>query len=239
MTNSTQEQYDQLWSGAWGDMQSLGPVHRRQREELLKMISKLDVATLLDVGCGSGENLAGVARAFPELQLSGADVSPEALAIAARQAPTAHLHKLDVQYETLDEQFDLVLSVQVLEHLPNDESALRNMSLMAKRYVVASTMRGRMRRSEVAIGHSRNYSDADLRDKAERAGLEVLDLFGWGFPFYSPLYPTLAEWLPGGPPQGTIRSSRQLIANFLYRLYALNIPRRGDVVTMVARPKNS
>ncbi len=238
-TNSAEKQYDELWSGAWGDMQRLGPVHRRQREELLKLIAKLGVTTVLDVGCGSGDNLAGLAHAFPQMQLTGADLSPEALAIAARQAPAARLQKLDVQHEALNERFDLVLSVQVLEHLPDDVSALRNMALMANQYVVATTMRGTMRRSELAIGHLRNYTDSDLRNKAEQAGLEVLDIFGWGFPFYSPLYRTVVEWLPGGPPQGTIGSSRQAMANFLYHLYALNIPRHGDVVTLVARPNTA
>ena len=50
MTNSNREKYDQLWSGAWGDMQRLGPVHRRQTEALIKLVTKLNVRTVLDVG---------------------------------------------------------------------------------------------------------------------------------------------------------------------------------------------
>ena len=95
-------------------------------------------------------------------------------------------------------------------------------------------MRGRMRHSERAIGHFRNYSDVELRAKAEAAGLRVVDIFGWGFPFYSPLYRTVIEWLPRGPPKGNF----DVIANFLYWLYAFNIPRRGDVVIMLVRHKD-
>lgn len=237
MTNSTREQYDELWSGAWGDIQRLGPVHRRQTEALLKLIAKLEVRTVLDVGCGSGDNLAALAHAMPQLELWGADVSPEALALAKQRVPAANLRELDVQCENLKESFDLVMAIQVVEHLADDTAAMRNMALMAKQWVLVTTMRGFMRPSEKSIGHLRNYSDNDLREKAASAGLEVVDLFGWGFPFYSPLYRTVVEWLPGGPPQGKIGARQQTLANALYHLYSLNIPRRGDVVTMLARPR--
>jgi ubiquinone/menaquinone biosynthesis C-methylase UbiE len=239
MTNSTREKYDQLWSGAWGDIQRLGPVHRRQTEELLKLVTRLNVRTVLDVGCGSGDNLAALKHAMPQLELSGVDVSPEALALAAQRVPGASLRGLDVQSENLNERFDLVMAIQVIEHLADDRAALCNMARMAKQWVLVTTMRGHMRPSENSIGHLRNYSDNDLREKAASAGLEVVDLFGWGFPFYSPLYRTAVEWLPGGPPQGKIGTKQQTFANALYHLYSLNIPRRGDVVTMLARPKES
>jgi SAM-dependent methyltransferase len=236
---STREQYDQLWTGAWGDQQQFGPVHQHQRNELLRLTSKLNVRTVLDVGCGGGDNLAALASAIPDLELSGVDVSPQALALASRRVPSARLLELDVQQRRLDESFDLVMAIQVIEHLSDDTTALRNMSSMAKKWVLVTTMRGRMRPSERVIGHFRNYSDADLRSKAESAGLEVVDLFGWGFPFYSPLYRTMIEWLPSGPPQGKIGSKQRVFANILYRLYSFNVPRRGDVVTMLARPRGN
>jgi hypothetical protein len=129
------------------------------------------------------------------------------------------------------------MSLQVIEHLADDVAALRHMAAMADRWVLVSTMRGRMRASEQAIGHLRNYTDQELRRKASEAGLEVVDLFGWGFPFYSPLYRTAVEWLPGGPPQGPMENLSATVGRLLYFLYRLNIPRRGDVVTVLARPR--
>ena len=239
MKSSTQETYDQLWTKTWGDLQRYGPVHRHQTEELLRLIAGLEVNTVLDVGCGSGENLAALAQTFPRMHLSGVDVSPEALSLAAQRVSGASLRQLDVQCERLNQRFDLVMAIQVIEHLSDDVTALSNMAQMAKRWVLVTTMRGRMRESERAIGHFRNYSDKELRTKAAKAGLEVTDIFGWGFPFYSPIYRTMVEWLPCGPPDGAISRKWQLAASFLYRLYALNIPRRGDVVTLLARPQKS
>src|SRR5205814_10260815 len=106
MTKTSCKQYDQLWSEAWGDMQRFGPVHRHQREQLLRLISKLNVRTILDVGCGAGDNLASIAEAMPHLTLSGADVSSEALALTAKRVSGVSLHQLDVQQETLKDRFD-------------------------------------------------------------------------------------------------------------------------------------
>ena len=236
-TPVSREAYDRLWSQTWGDQQTFGPVHRRMRRVLLALIRELGPASVLDVGCGSGGNLAAIAQVMPNSVLSGVDVSPEALALAAERVPSARFRQLDAQKDKLDERFDLVLCNQVIEHLMDDTAALRNMTLMAKRWVLATSMRGRMRPSERAIGHLRNYSNGELRTKADKAGLEVVDIFGWGFPFYSPLYRTVVEWIPGGPPQGKIESGQRIFADLLYHLYGLNIPRRGDVVTLLARPK--
>ena len=76
---------------------------------------------------------------------------------------------------------------------------------------------------------------SELRDKAVQAGLDVVDVFGWGFPFYSPLYRTVIEWIPGGPPTGEMGRASAVVARALYQLYRLNVPRRGDVVTLLVR----
>ena len=233
----SQEVYDRLWKEAWGDLQRLGPVHRHQRKALIALITKLGVRSVLDVGCGSGENLVALSRAMSHLELAGVDISPEALTLASRRVLGARLRELDAQRHKLDERFDLVMAIQVIEHLSDDVAALRNMAAMADRWVLVTSMRGRMRPSEVAIGHLRNYSDDELCRKAASAGLEVVDLFGWGFPFYSPLYRTVIEWLPSGSPQGPMGKGQRAVAYFLYLLYCLNVPRWGDVVTLLARPR--
>jgi SAM-dependent methyltransferase len=228
--------YDRLWRETWGDMQRAGPVHIHQRRILLRVVRRISVVSVLDVGCGSGENLRALA-AVSGLKLFGADVSAAALTLARQRVPSAHLVQLDVQREKLPERFDLVMAIQVLEHLEDDVSALRHMAQMADHWVIATTMVGRMRQSERRIGHIRNYTFAELRDKASLAELEVVDLFGWGFPLYSPLYRTLVEFLPGGPPSKTTTPVSRLFAHLLSALYHLNVPRIGDVAFMLAKPK--
>jgi SAM-dependent methyltransferase len=232
---TTKDSYERLWTDAWGDLQHFGPVHRHQREALLRTIRRLEPASLCDVGCGSGENLLAFAS-VQGLALAGTDISDQALALARARVPSASFAQLDIQSQALPGAFDVVTAIQVVEHLADDVAAMRNMGRMAKRYVVVTTMCGRMRRSEAGIGHLRNYSPEELRAKAAAAGLEVVDLFGWGFPFYTPLYRSVVEWLPGGPPTGAMSRVSRAAASVLYQLYRLNLPRRGEVTTLIARP---
>ena len=226
--------YDELWQGTWGDLQRLGPVHRHARESLVRTVASLDVRTVLDVGCGSGDNveaLAGTGR----YELMGVDIAAGAVDVARKRVPKARFAVLDVEHESLPERFDLVMTLQVIEHVIDDLAALRNIAAMAGRYVFVATMQGRMRRSELAIGHVRNYSSVELRRKLELCGLEVVWIKGWGFPFYSPLYRTVSEWLPGGPPTGAMGPVSQLVASALYHVYRLNWPGRGDVISALTR----
>jgi 2-polyprenyl-3-methyl-5-hydroxy-6-metoxy-1,4-benzoquinol methylase len=227
------EQYDELWSGAWGDMQAFGPVHRHALERLVTTVAELPVRSVLDVGCGSGQNLRALA-AFKPYRLAGIDVSDKALEMARTAVPDAELHCMDVQFQKLETQFDLVMSLQVVEHVPDDLALLRNMRLMSNRYVIIATMEGKMRPSETRIGHLRNYSRAELAEKMKTVGLKPIRVEGWGFPFYSPVYRTAAEWLPGGPPDGPMGRIGRLAAALLYQLYKLNVTGKGDVLTVLA-----
>lgn len=228
--------YDKLWRTTYGDMQRIGPVHRHMRERLVRLVSRLDVQTVLDVGCGSGQDLAALAAAGT-WRLAGADVSKEALALARAQLPAVEFHELDLERASLPKKFDLVLNTQVIEHILDDVAAFRHLARMTRKYLFVSTTAGRMRKSEIPVGHVRNYSAIELCRKLELVGLEVVEMEGWGFPFYSPLFRTAAEWLPGGPPSGEQGRLGLVAAAALYQLYRLNLPGRGDVITALARPK--
>jgi SAM-dependent methyltransferase len=227
------ETYDELWSSDWGEIQRVGPVHRHVHEDAARVVGSLDVTSVLDAGCGSGDLLARLA-AMGRYQLAGTDVSAGALELARRRAPAAQVELLDLERDALDRQFDLVLSIQVVEHLLDDLAAFRHLAAMSRRYVFVSTMKDRMRRSERDIGHVRNYSTSELEHKLRAAGLDVLWIRGWGFPFYSPLYRSAVEWLPGRPPVGEVGPFARGVAKLLYHLYKLNVPGHGDVVSALA-----
>ena len=228
--------YDDVWRTAWGDMQSMGPVHRHLQEHLVSTVSALKVRRLLEVGCGSGENLAALA-VTGNYELTGADIAQGALDLAKQRVPQAHLLLLDIEKEVLPGQFDLVMSLQVVEHILDDIAALQNIARMARDFVLISSMQGKMRPSEIEIGHVRNYSALELRRKLEAVGLEVLKLWGWGFPFYSPFVPDISRMAARRPPMGPMGKLRRVVAQVLYHLYRLNLPGWGDVLYALARTR--
>src|SRR5262245_19437001 len=140
--------YNKLWSGFWGDIQRFGPVHRHIAEQLIELVSSLDVHSVMDVGCGSGDNLAAIA-ALNRYDLTGVDISSEAIGYAGLRVPSAKLYCLDIEHDLLPQKFDLVISIQVVEHLLDDLRAFKSIASMASRYVFISTLSGTMRPSEV------------------------------------------------------------------------------------------
>ena len=72
--------------------------------------------SLLELGCGTGAVLAGLA---PGLRTTGVDRSPEMLATAARKVATASLVEADITTFSLGTRFDVVICVfDTLNHLP-------------------------------------------------------------------------------------------------------------------------
>jgi SAM-dependent methyltransferase len=72
--------------------------------------------SVLELGCGSGAILAGLGSG---LNLTGVDLSPEMLEIAARRCPDADLHLGDMTTFSLPQRFDVVLCVfDTLNHVP-------------------------------------------------------------------------------------------------------------------------
>jgi SAM-dependent methyltransferase len=226
--------YDDVWRDVYGDMQAVGPVHRHMRRLLRRFLSGLRYETVLDVGCGAGDNLEllGGARRFV-----GVDVSEEALRRARQRRATGEYHQLDIERNSLEERFDLVFSSLVIEHLPDDRAALRHMRTMTAGHLLLTTIAGdfeRYRAWDEQMGHVRNYRRGELEEKLETAGFKVVRALYWGFPFYSPMARTLQNRMTSEP---SYSARTRLLAQLMYGLYFLNSSRRGDLLIALAQPR--
>ncbi len=141
MSTGVPYDYDSIWRHAYGDMQALGPVHRHMRRLCELQLRDLDYTSVLDVGCGAGHNLPLLSDGR-RVEIGGLDISPEALGRARGFWPGGQFTEADIQADRLDGTWDLVFSSLVLEHLPDDEAALRNMRAMAGRYLLVTTIAG-------------------------------------------------------------------------------------------------
>jgi SAM-dependent methyltransferase len=79
-------------------------------------------AALLDVGCGYGHLLA---RFRDPYELFGVELSEHAAAVARSQLPRAHLIRADLQDGLpFRERFDVVLAINVVEHLSDPRAGV-------------------------------------------------------------------------------------------------------------------
>jgi SAM-dependent methyltransferase len=227
--------YDELWSETWGEMQDIGPVHRHTARIIVDTMRPLGIRSIVDVGCGNGANLTAIQHSLKIEDVVGLDISPGALVVAARRV-RGQFHAADLeQAPALPRTFDMVLTSQVIEHLHDDDAFLRKLRAMCGQYVFVGTMQGRMRKSEVHIGHLRNYSRRGLEEKMRAAGFSIEKVIEWGFPFYSPIYRTLIEFIGGQTADISYSKRDRMVANFLYQLYRLNMSRKGDVLMILGK----
>ena len=225
--------YDDIWNQAYGDMQDMGPVHRHMRRMLGDLLGEIEYESVLDVGCGAGHNLPLLCAGRQLNRVSGADISTEALMRARERADADFVH-LDIERDTLDDTWDLVFSSLVLEHLPDDLSALRHMRAMTGKHLLVTTIAGnfeRYRAWDEQMGHVRNYAVGELEEKAGAAGFEVDRAIYWGFPFYSPIARILQNRMTSEPSYGL---ATRVLARLMYAAYFLNSRRRGDLLILLA-----
>ena len=113
----------------------------RFHRKIVAEVVALSPQSFLDAGCGEGFVARGIIDAAPGINLTGCDVSPSALEIAADANPEARFVPGSVvELPFPDRAFDVVGCFEVLEHLPGDlpRRALSELARVARRAVVLS-----------------------------------------------------------------------------------------------------
>lgn len=121
----------------WSDPQMVRDHSGEGRLELFRCIVDMlaekgigiDGRTVADVGCGTGHLLLAVARKHRPARLTGFEYVPAAVDAARRTVPGGDVRRLDL-YEGTPDRFDVVLCVEVLEHLLHPDRALHSLADM-------------------------------------------------------------------------------------------------------------
>jgi len=137
--------------------------------------------SVVDVGCGSGGFIQGLAARM-EGEFLGIDVSPQAVE-RARQIRTmtnATFETLNVQ--DLEGRYDLVTSNDVFEHVDDYIGFLRHIRTKGDRFyfnipldmTVLSVLRGAYLKSREQLGHLHYFSKGSALATLEHAGYDVV-----------------------------------------------------------------
>ena len=139
-----------------------------------------NMRNFLEVGCGTGYVLSGVASAFPNARIAGTEIFCAGLGFAARRVPRAEFLQMDARHIPYDAEFDVVGAFDVLEHIQEDEMVISEVHQAIKPgggVIVTVPQHDRLwsRQDELA-GHVRRYCARDLKTKMTRAGFRVIEM---------------------------------------------------------------
>ena len=84
------------------------------------------IKSFLEVGCGTGFVISGIAKAFPALLLEASEYFEDGLVFARQRLPQCRFRQLDATEMTEENAYDCIGSFDVIEHIDADERVLSN-----------------------------------------------------------------------------------------------------------------
>lgn len=137
-----------------------------------------DFQSLLEVGCGTGFVLSGIAQAFPHARIAGSEIYTAGLSVAAKRLPGVELLQMDARKLPYEAEFDVVAAFDVIEHIFDDELVLRNFYKAIKPgggcLITVPQHQWLWSPVDEVACHQRRYSATELRTKIEAAGFRIV-----------------------------------------------------------------
>jgi len=134
----------------------------------------------LEIGCGTGFVLSGVAEAFPSARLSGTEIFSAGLALASRRVPQAEFLQADARHLPYDTEFDVIGAFDVLEHIPEDSAVIAQMYQAMRPgggiVVTVPQHSWLWSKQDELAEHVRRYSAKELHGKIVSAGFRVVEI---------------------------------------------------------------
>jgi len=154
---------------------------------IVKLLSQHPVIfkSVCEVGCGSGEILVQLQKRFPDVNSwVGYDIATDAIAIAEKKSSDKLKFKLqDITLVDNSEQYDLMLVIDVIEHLENYFSFLDAILEKSRYFIfhipldmcVWSLMReGMLTASKNRVGHIHNFTEDFIKSILNDHGFNIL-----------------------------------------------------------------
>jgi 2-polyprenyl-3-methyl-5-hydroxy-6-metoxy-1,4-benzoquinol methylase len=165
-------------------------VKQQQAREVFSILGRMSISSVLDVGCAQGHYSVRIARRYPNSQVKGTDFNEEKLDTACLVKKAFGLRNLtfektDVCPNDTREKYDLVLLLQVIEHLEDDRTALARIRQVVDEkghlIITAPNIHSWIiewnRRHLTVAGHFREgYSDDELARMVTEASFKIEEI---------------------------------------------------------------
>ena len=135
------------------------------------------LANFLEVGCGTGFVINGIANAFPTLELEASEYFEEGLVFARQRLPQCRFRQLDATAMAEQNAYDCIGSFDVIEHIDADECVLSNFNqaLCPDGFLLLTVPQHPWLWSSADdyAHHVRRYTVQELRRKVLQAGFRI------------------------------------------------------------------
>jgi SAM-dependent methyltransferase len=166
---------------------------KARRKYILMALDKVDRnSKILDIGCSSGILLGELSQIGFKLEnLYGIDISESAI-YNCKNAGFRNTFIMDAQSIDLNQKFDIVIASDCLEHLDDDEKALRNWNSLLKpkgiAYIFVPAFMSLWSIHDEANMHFRRYGRNELNYKLKNNGFEIIKSGFWNFFLFTPIF---------------------------------------------------
>lgn len=146
--------------------------------------NNLSPASIIEVGCGSGQVLNGLQSHFPEATCQGYDLSPQAIQLAQQHAQAKLTFSMDDPLGNGAHQCELAMAIDVFEHVPDYMSFIRKMTMISDYQIfhipldlsVQALLRGNvLHRVRLKLGHLHYFAKESALDTLADCECEIID----------------------------------------------------------------
>lgn len=131
----------------------------------------------LEIGCGTGQVLQAIGKAFPATRLSGSELFVDGLRYARQRVPGARLMQMDATRIPFSDEFDAIGAFDVVEHIRDDRRVLKEIHRALKPGGVAILTVPQHQwlwsHQDELAHHQRRYRRHELESKLQETGFRI------------------------------------------------------------------
>lgn len=156
-----------------------------KRKLIFEILNRLPTGSdtkILDVGCGTGFTLKKLQGSYHAV---GLDSDKKALEFCTLQGCNNLVHGDAERLSFKDNNFDIIIALDILEHLNNDLASINGFYRILKEgghlIITVPAFNLLWSTHDDALHHRRRYTSSELRERLVKCGFRVIDSSYWNF----------------------------------------------------------